>query len=925
MAKSTASRDSDPPAWNPGKFALWSQRWEDPNDAYPTAVLLRHPTDPFTRVVEWANDDQMQKEMQKVAFAYLDRASKLDIDPRFELAEDWLLALNPDSTPDEELTNSFGWLPIGWPPNDAGAPFDPLASLRVERMRGDKPLPDQTVILLASQRLGKQHFLGPGFGVRVVAHVRSTRRNEHEVRITGASASLPYGDYIIDVRKNPRTTRSLLALYEQFGGTVTGQIEQTLGLQYVAIRNIRIGRSRVDGTWRAKLRGTGLGKTTAKKTATATSYVFVYLVTFSDNLDSITQAVPVLKSALVADAAPGQRRMFPGDPASQGALKDLRLRRTTRSQKQLDKIREVEDLADDKKNLAHFPLQYPRRTGQKMKVVICPGFVRDDVGPRGAVKTTDLSGRGPDVAIRSNDFTAVSAFKHVKQLFERLEAYGISADAYFRLAKLPLKVAYRSGVRPGPGKDGRTVNARVLPEYLPDDLTAPEKKAERPGLEMHLALANLSHGARKPSSGKPSAVEPLGIATDVRWIWHEIGHVLLMASLGELEFRFAHSPGDALAAIVADPRSKLAADPNPSWRGVTFPWVFIPRRHDRSVLQGWSWGGSLHRAGSNSRRKGYWTEQILSSSLFRLYQCLGGDTPSLINIATKAEQELERERRQIRESASHYSVYLIMRGLQLLGSPGVVPADNPDHFVSALIDADIGTGQWDVIFRPGAATKFHRVGGCAHKVIRWAFEAQGMYGPDGKINNAPGLPPSVDIYIANHRPSVSKTPYGDIDYGPGNYLPVPLYWDRKQGEEEPLPWQATADAIVVQGNDIRVTVGNRGSQPANDVKVSVWCREWPRNIDPPTWPKANGVDWTPCDSAVNKGKTIAPGYAETFGPFSLNASAGKRYLVLAQATCADDRANTDTETSLPCSYLETPLIDLVAGDNNLGLRVIKAT
>ena len=104
-----------------------------------------------------------------------------------------------------------------------------------------------------------------------------------------------------------------------------------------------------------------------------------------------------------------------------------------------------------------------------------------------------------------------------------------------------------------------------------------------------------------------------GIAADARWIWHEIGHVLLMCSVGELEFRFAHSAGDALAAIVSDPQSQLAGDGN--WRGATFPWMFTPRRHDRCVSHGWSWGGSLHYAMSqvtNStppRRKGYWTEQ----------------------------------------------------------------------------------------------------------------------------------------------------------------------------------------------------------------------------------------------------------------------------------------------------------------------------
>ena len=87
-----------------------------------------------------------------------------------------------------------------------------------------------------------------------------------------------------------------------------------------------------------------------------------------------------------------------------------------------------------------------------------------------------------------------------------------------------------------------------------------------------MALADLSTRGRKPWNGtKRSSAEPLGIAADARWIWHEIGHVLLTTSVGDLQFRFAHSPGDALAAIVSDPESELATDAN--WRGATFPWV----------------------------------------------------------------------------------------------------------------------------------------------------------------------------------------------------------------------------------------------------------------------------------------------------------------------------------------------------------------
>ena len=156
-------------------------------------------------------------------------------------------------------------------------------------------------------------------------------------------------------------------------------------------------------------------------------------------------------------------------------------------------------------------------------------------------------------------------------MLDRLKAYGLGVGPYFGMAKLPLKVAYRSGIVPGPGKDGQVVNARVYPENWRADLAGPTKLGSCPSLTVHLALANLNHRARKPWDGdNRSPAEPIGIAADARWIWHEIGHVALMASVGELEFRFAHSAGDALAAIAMVPYSQLAADPVA--RGLTFPW-----------------------------------------------------------------------------------------------------------------------------------------------------------------------------------------------------------------------------------------------------------------------------------------------------------------------------------------------------------------
>ncbi len=62
-----------------------------------------------------------------------------------------------------------------------------------------------------------------------------------------------------------------------------------------------------------------------------------------------------------------------------------------------------------------------------------------------------------------------------------------------------------------------------------------------------------------------------------------------------------------------------------------------------------------------------------------------------------------------------------------------------------------------------------------------------------------------------------------------------------------------------------------------------------------------------------------------FGPFVVpGAPEGKRFALLAVATCAEDRANVEVETGLPCAQPKTrcPIEPLVRGDNNLGLRVV---
>ena len=258
--------------------------------------------------------------------------------------------------------------------------------------------------------------------------------------------------------------------------------------------------------------------------------------------------------------------------------------------------------------------------------------------------------------------------------------------------------------------------------------------------------------------------------------------MLLTTSVGELQFRFAHSPGDALAAIVSDPELKLATDPN--WRGSTFPWVFLPRRHDRCVLQGWSWSGGLHYALSQvedvvgPRRKAYWSEQILSSSLFRLYRSIGGDTMK----AGLNDPDLHARR-----SASHYCVYLIMRGIEILGASLVSPTNDPDQFVSALIDADLNTALHTPLGRLFSPLFFPRVPPILSRGSAAAYPKSSV-GPSKRRGCTEALPTRQairprSIFSLPTFGHLRNSAISGIVYGAGNYNPVSLRRNQNQGPE----------------------------------------------------------------------------------------------------------------------------------------------
>ena len=177
----TADAQSD---WNPSRFALWSQRWGNPGDdnqTYPTTVLLRHPSAPFVGTGTISN---FEYDLQETAHNYLVAANSNQlIDPPLGLPQEWLDALKPGPASDP----SFGWLKFE-------GPATPLLSFSALRTNASDA-GDLMVILLASQPTG------PGFGIRVVAHVlrprsRSSSGSELEIHISGMSASLPGGRWL---------------------------------------------------------------------------------------------------------------------------------------------------------------------------------------------------------------------------------------------------------------------------------------------------------------------------------------------------------------------------------------------------------------------------------------------------------------------------------------------------------------------------------------------------------------------------------------------------------------------------------------------------------------------------------------------------------------------------------------------------------
>ena len=435
--------------------------------------------------------------------------------------------------------------------------------------------------------------------------------------------------------------------------------------------------------------------------------------------------------------------------------------------------------------------------------------------------------------VRTDHFSAVNAYFHCDRLFRTMAEYGFDVFSYFDGTTFPVPVDHRARIG---SVDGNEVNASAPGTVLGNGL-----------MELRFALLQLN--------------QPVGMATSNRVVWHEFGHALLWDHVNSPNFGFAHSAGDALAAILNDPGSSALDRFDP------FPWVQagtpIGRRHDRSIAAGWAWFGPQY----NTQYRG---EQILSTTLFRFYQAIGGDAASL----------------STRRRASQTTAYLIFKAIGLLSST----TQFPEVFVTSLQEADKTTMDFKGI-----------PGGALHKVIRWAFEKQGLFQPaarpgQGNTVSTVGNPPDVDVYIDDGRA-------GEYQYL-ANHWSCQDMWVRRS----PDGGLAHEHPVVGVTNYMYVRVKNRGLQAAQNVRVDAYhCLPGTGLAFPDDW-QAMATPSLPASGP------ILPGGTTIIGPFAFVPTQVGHECLLAIAHADDDPGNDMTLTGT------IPENRLVPFDNNIGQR-----
>ncbi|MEJ7769314.1 MAG: hypothetical protein WKF89_15955, partial [Chitinophagaceae bacterium] len=435
---------------------------------------------------------------------------------------------------------------------------------------------------------------------------------------------------------------------------------------------------------------------------------------------------------------------------------------------------------------------------------------------------------------RTDEFAAVNAYYHNDRFFRFVTSLGFTAS-YWGSTSFPLPVDHRAL--------GNILNAHCV--------------GNGSGGIGHAcyALADTTNTAN-----------PLGIATDWRVVLHELaGHGVLYCHVNSPNFGFAHSAGDSFAAIVNDLGS-LAPD-----RFATFPWLLPGRRHDRTVAAGWAWGGSNDTNGYNS-------EQILSTTLFRIYRSIGGDSTNA----------------GMKEFAMRFTSYLLLRAIGNLtpahATQTGVGLAKVTAFANEMISANLG--DWTSAGLPG---------GAYGKVIRWAFEKQGLYQAAGATPpfTTAGKPPAVDVYINDGR-------NGEYTYQPVHWANTNI-WNRTSNDGG-LTHQ---EPIVGVTNYAYVKIKNRGTSTATGVVVKGFHCKPGAGL---TWP----IDWKPMVTAQIAAPNLAGNNAAEIivGPFQWVPSQVGHECMMMIASAVGDPSNINNFAAGET----VPEWRLVPNDNNIGQR-----
>jgi zinc metalloprotease ZmpB len=460
--------------------------------------------------------------------------------------------------------------------------------------------------------------------------------------------------------------------------------------------------------------------------------------------------------------------------------------------------------------------------------------VADDDAPTIA-PPTQATGTDFDYPSRTDNFAAVNAYYHANNFFAVVEDLGFDRDTYFDGTSFPVHVDHRASFG-DPG--GIEINAFCGADTQGDGI----------GL-VGYCLSNLT-----------DTTNPLGRAVDKYVHWHEIGgHGILYDHVESANFNFAHSAGDGLAGLQNDPESQLRE------LGLVERFRYTPFRPirwmNRDVASGWGWGGANDTGGYNS-------EEILATTHFRIYRSIGGDSDHL-------------DRRRL---ASRVVSYLILRAVGDL-TPMTNPA-SAEAWCTRLMATD--AFDW-----PSEGL----TGGAYHKVIRWAFEVQGLFRPAGAPTTDPGAPPQVDVFIDDGRAG-TYAPYL------AEFTNTADIWNRH------FPDGGTAHQEPLAGfpSFVYVRLRNRGTQPATDPSVKLFQADPASGLE---WPSA----WTPAATAqLAAGGPLPSGGQTIVGPFSWSSAAAGTVALLASAFATGDPSNADTVGGPIANWRLVPF------DNNLAQR-----